>query len=161
MHDDIPDQYKHMEPVLASEKWLDQQETIGRLKHLQKRLHTTSKEKGWWEDHGQLCKAVAMLDNSHDLEGSALGNGFADLMFKMSRTMLVVTELSEAIEALRQGDPPDDKVPEYRGFAVELADAVIRILDIAEQFDLPVIDAIFAKADFNDNRTYKHGGKAI
>lgn len=44
---------------------------------------------------------------------------------------LMHSELSEALEALRSGNPPDDKVPEFSSFEVELADVIIRIMDTA------------------------------
>lgn len=44
--------------------------------------------------------------------------------------MLVVTELAEAYEAFVQRTP-DDKLPQYPGFGVEIADALIRLADIS------------------------------
>ena len=45
--------------------------------------------------------------------------------------MLVVTELAEAVEGLRHGNPPDDKVPEFSAAEAEFADAIIRMMDQA------------------------------
>ena len=44
--------------------------------------------------------------------------------------MLIVSEISEALEAVRK-NLMDDKLPHRPGLTVELADAVIRILDLA------------------------------
>jgi NTP pyrophosphatase (non-canonical NTP hydrolase) len=51
--------------------------------------------------------------------------------------MLVVTELAEALEGHRK-DLSDDKLPHRKMFEVEIADAIIRLLDIAggKQLDL-------------------------
>lgn len=48
--------------------------------------------------------------------------------------MLAVTELDEAMDAF-EADANDDKLPQHRGFDVELADCAIRLLDLigAEQ----------------------------
>lgn len=73
------------------------------------------------------------------------------------RLMLVVTEIAEAMEAHRHGNPPDDKVPEFGGIETELGDAIIRILDLAYEAKLDVAGAMIAKAAFNKTRPYKHG----
>lgn len=61
--------------------------------------------------------------------GEPLDRNVGELM------MLVVSELAEALEGHRK-DLQDDKLPHRKMFEVELADAVIRLLDIAGGFDL-------------------------
>lgn len=75
------------------------------------------------------------------------------------RLMLTVSELSEALEALRHGNPPDSHIPKFSGMEAELADAVIRIMDLAETLDLRLAQAIVAKAAYNSRRQKMHGGK--
>jgi hypothetical protein len=69
------------------------------------------------------------------------------------------SELSEALEWARLGNPLDDKCPGYTGLEAELADTIIRILDFAAARDLDVIGAMLVKAEFNKGRPHKHGGK--
>lgn len=71
---------------------------------------------------------------------------------------LIHSELSEALEAHRK-DLPDDHLPYYKGLEVELADAMIRILDMAVGLELNVIEALFDKVEYNKSRPYKHGKK--
>jgi NTP pyrophosphatase (non-canonical NTP hydrolase) len=71
--------------------------------------------------------------------------------------MLVVTELAEAVEGLRHGNPPDDKVPEFTAAEAEFADAVIRMMDQAHARGWRVAQAVEAKMKFNKGRGYKHG----
>ena len=120
------------------------------LKHMQEMIHSTAQEKGWWENFDHLRDIVPDDEKDH-----------VDLLYKTSRTMLMVTELSEGVEALRHGDPPDDKVPTYSGFTVELADTIIRILDLAEKFKLPVVESMLDKMEVNTGRSHCHGGKRI
>ncbi len=70
---------------------------------------------------------------------------------------LIHSEISEALEAIRAGNPPDDKLPQFTGAEVELADAVIRIMDMALARQWRVAEAIEAKMAFNKTRAYKHG----
>lgn len=70
-------------------------------------------------------------------------------------------ELSEALEWYRHDNPPSDHIPEFSGIEEELADAIIRIMNIAKGRNLRVAEAIVAKNEFNRTRPYKHGGKKI
>lgn len=71
--------------------------------------------------------------------------------------LLMHSELSEVTEALRHGNPPDDKIPEFSGYEAELADCIIRIMDTAKAKKLRVAEAIIAKIAYNKTRPYKHG----
>jgi hypothetical protein len=70
---------------------------------------------------------------------------------------LIHSEISEGLEAYRHNNAPDDHLPEYLGLSVELADAVIRILDMDAGLDLRVSSALSGKLLYNLSRPHKHG----
>lgn len=65
--------------------------------------------------------------------------------------MLTVSELAEAMEGDRKA-LPDDKLPHRQMREVELADAVIRIFDMAGGFELDLAGAIMEKLEYNRQR---------
>lgn len=73
---------------------------------------------------------------------------------------LIMSELGEAVEAFRL-DAPSEKIPGFSGVEEELADTLIRILDLAAQKGLRVSEAMTAKTLYNLSRPYRHGGKKI
>lgn len=72
------------------------------------------------------------------------------------KLMLIVTEVAEACEAHRK-NLPDDKLPYRSGLEVELADALIRIFDLAGALNLDLAGALLEKAVYNLNRPFRHG----
>ena len=62
---------------------------------------------------------------------------------------LVMTEVAEAIEAARTGD--------FENFQEELADAIIRILDVGGTMRLDLETAIEKKMRTNEGRPHMHG----
>jgi NTP pyrophosphatase (non-canonical NTP hydrolase) len=80
--------------------------------------------------------------------------------------MLIVSEIAEAMEGHRKG-LKDDKLPHRDMIEVELADACIRIFDLAGSRGMDLGGAIVEKRAYNENRAdhkiearMKLGGKS-
>jgi NTP pyrophosphatase (non-canonical NTP hydrolase) len=87
---------------------------------------------------------------------------------------LAHSELSEALEAYRDHrladatDPgiglvrSDGRVlPKPEGVGSELADTVIRLLDMADVFGIDLEAEIVRKIAYNATRSYQHGGRTL
>lgn len=113
------------------------------------------------EAAGRLSPFVrGWISTASDVYANAKAKGFwVDGVERNDGEMLCLihSEISEALEALREKNPPDDKIPEFSSVEVELADAVIRIMDIAHARGWDVARAIEAKIKYNASRPHKHG----
>lgn len=79
-----------------------------------------------------------------------------------ARLALIHSEISEALEEHRNGVSPGAIILEQPsgkpvGFAVELADALIRILDLCGCEEIDIERAVDVKMQYNRTREYKHG----
>jgi len=108
-------------------------------------IYAWAKRKGWW--------------NKSDLSNH---NEVA------AKLCLIHSEISEALEALRDREV-DMRVVDGKpeGLVTELADAVIRILDLDAALraqgitKYSILDAVRVKMDYNETRSYQHGGRAL
>ena len=91
-----------------------------------------SYEAGWWSD---------------PKTGREVGVG----NLVPTKLLLIHSEISEACEAWRKG-ALDDKLPHRQGIEVELADALIRICDLAGALGLDLGGAVEEKLLYNQTR---------
>lgn len=95
--------------------------------------HSASVAAGWWHD---------------PVTGQPL---FDELNMVPQKIALIHSEISEAFEGFRR-DRKDDHLPDRPAIEVELADAMIRILDLAGALRLDLGGALADKMVYNKER---------
>lgn len=104
------------------------------LNELRDEIHATAREKGWYNDgERNIPEALALIH----------------------------AEVSEALEEYRDGKMETVRDPTGRltGFKVEVADILIRTLDLAGYIGMDVDDVVRSKMAYNRTRPHRHGGK--
>ena len=118
-----------MKPIIWKEKlYLSDfiiSKHVDELKHF---CHGLSSDAGWWDE----------VDKE-------------DPYVIATKLCLVHSEVSEALESVRK-DTMDDHLPNRKGVEVELADALIRIFDLAGAMELDIGGALVDKLKYNQNR---------
>lgn len=104
------------------------------LNDLSDDIHQTAKSKGWWPENQNIPEKLAMIHS----------------------------EVSEALDEYRNGNAlrtyyTTGQKPE--GMPSELADIIIRTLDLAGFLEIDIAHHVREKHAFNKTRPHRHGGK--
>jgi NTP pyrophosphatase (non-canonical NTP hydrolase) len=125
-----------------------QGELVGAVDRLVDVCHGASAGAGWWTSPADLD--VAELVRGAHQEPSPTLRFLANAVIAQ-KIALVHSELSEALEGARK-NKADDHLPHRLSIEVELADALIRIFDLAGALQLDLGPALVEKMKYNAQR---------
>jgi hypothetical protein len=122
------------------------------INKLAKSNHKLALKKGFWDDE-ELN--VSYPDGLHIFQKTVSIDQTAQ------KLGMIHCEISEAFEESRKTDDYTkvyySKGHKPEGFGIELADALMRILDLAERRGVDMEKCICLKIKYNKTRPYKHG----
>ena len=126
------------------------------LNKLAVKINQTAHDKGWYENprsfgevaalfHSEISEALEEWRNGHELhEVYHVDSDGGGWLFEDGNSMMAWVKEHHV-------------KPE--GVPIELADAIIRILDTCAENGIDIDTAIAAKMEYNEGRPYRHGGK--
>lgn len=119
--------------------------TASTVNYLRDACHMASFGAGWWHALGDEAESVPSY-RDEVRRGTRFGRALA-----AEKLALIHSEVSEALEGVRKG-LADAHLPQFQSIEVELADALIRIFDLAGAMDLRLGEAFSAKMAYNAAR---------
>jgi len=126
-------------------------------------VHKCAVDHGWWENGHRNFGEVLMLMNcelAEAMEAYRDGDNVQQIRYEYENinegnldgsVVLYEPQFVYADGHTELGKPV--------GVASELADTIIRILDVCERMQIPITEALVRKHKYNLTRPYRHGGK--
>jgi len=139
------------------------------IKDIQKEVHQTAKDHGWWDKPKTFGEIIALIHSeasealeeyrNHLNHPLTYYSGEGKYYDGLATSKIIVTSPYQDIKFQNGAGEIITSKPE--GIPSELADIVIRVMDYCEWAGINLEAAILEKHEYNKSRPYKHGGKAI
>lgn len=151
------------------------------INELAQQAHATAVEKGWWGDDSAFPVKIALIhsETSEALEAwreSKDGDDWTtgSIKFDLSRAGNWTMSVYGDDVMIHRRDMPDEILTWEQlenflkiqgvpyapvGVPSELADIIIRVLDLAAAYGIDIGKAVVSKMEYNKSRPEKHGGK--
>lgn len=136
-----------------------EQSHIDAINELSADIHQANVEAGWWTDikfDEKIASLKALGLSEEQIEGVTKALGVTRSLIGIRNIgevlCLIHSEISEAMEGHRK-NLMDDKLPHRKMVEVEVADALIRVFDLAGSMGMDLGGAIAEKRLFNAKRS--------
>ena len=132
------------------------------INELAKEVHENAVAHGWWEKPPTLPEALCLIhaELSEALEEYREGNPLIYGTCALAAEDCKYSGVCDRVGRPGEGEGVDGPCkPE--GIAVELADVILRTLDLMAALGVDVDAVVMAKHKYNLGREYRHGGKAL
>lgn len=129
------------------------------LSILSEAIRANNFEKGWREDgkpKREVSELVALLHSEVTEAFEADRNHEPVIWYEYNTPGFVGEEPFSSRPMLEDGT-----LGKPQGITSELADVIIRVFDMADELNLPLIETILEKHAFNQTRQYRHGNKKV
>jgi NTP pyrophosphatase (non-canonical NTP hydrolase) len=138
-----------------------------KINEIRDEVHELARSKGWWDDcidpdwgthyvsHQRIAVALALIHSevSEALE-EVRDDHLQTYWVRKSMEDRIFSETAEKAEAIAAGYKPE-------GLPIELADVIIRVLDLCGALEIDIEQAIEDKVAYNTTRTHRHGGRKL
>ena len=132
------------------------------INELAKEVHENAVAHGWWEKPPTLPEALCLIhaELSEALEEYREGNPLIYGTCALAAEGGKFSGVCDGVGRPGEGEGIDGPCkPE--GIAVELADVILRTLDLMAALGVDVDAVVMAKHKYNLGREYRHGGKTV
>lgn len=129
-----------------------------KINELTKEVHENAKAHGWWNGEprsfGELI-ALCHSELSEALEEYRNGKDFKEIYYscKAKPNSVDFIRCNEKCKECKHGKP--------EGIPSELADTVIRIMDMCGYYEIDLESILIEKHEFNKSRPFRHGNKTL
>ena len=132
------------------------------INELAKEVHDNAVAHGWWDKPPTLPEALCLIhaELSEALEEYREGSPLIYGTCALAAEDCKYSGVCDRVGRPGEGEGIDGPCkPE--GIAVELADVILRTLDLMAALGVDVDAVVMAKHKYNLGREYRHGGKAL
>lgn len=157
------------------------------LNQLRDEIHDWAKEKGWWDTprefgtlialcHSELSEALEEVRNSTgDISSTYYKHNYDPASYPLESEDFIIHTVKlpggyvEDVRSPRLGGQSPEALGYERGMSIgkpegvpsELADTIIRILDICGYYGIDIDEIVAEKMTYNETRSHRHGNKAM
>lgn len=131
------------------------------IKQFQKEIHENAVNHGWYDESRTPAELLCLVHSevSEALEEVRKGKSMNQTYYSGKTE----SEDEEGIitTTIKYSDIKTAQHHKPEGVPAELADIIIRVLDIAGYYGIDMEAAVLEKHEYNKTRPYKHGGKKL